>query len=193
MPTSCGEFPQRRANVKKMALFIGWMVLVSSVPAAADDTATSGLAQAQQAAVKWQADARLETVSTTLADATGKSRLWQYSFHSPKARKCARVQIIKDMPLNLVDLGTCTPGKPITTKFVDSPAAVQEATKAGFTPDPEGWNSMLLSRSKDRLAKDKECWNVSNIKDFDPKKSVMKGWCVDAKTGKFVTRLAGEL
>lgn len=179
--------------MKKILFFAACIGLVLAAPAAADDTAKSELSQALQAAAKWQPDARLEAVSTSLADATGRSRLWQYSFHSPKARKCVRVQIVKGMPLNVVDLGSCAPGKPVTTEFVDSPAAMQEAAKAGFSPDPEGWNSMLLSRSKDRLAKDKECWNVSNVKDFDPKKSVKKGWCVDAKTGKFATRLSGEL
>ncbi|NJD63243.1 MAG: hypothetical protein FIA93_11075 [Deltaproteobacteria bacterium] len=176
----------------KTLLFIGWIVLVAAVPAAADDTANAGLAQALQAAAKWMPDAKLETISTPLADATGKSRVWQYSFHSPKAGKCVRIQIIKGMPLNLIDLGSCIPNKPISTKFVDSPIAMQQAMKAGFQPDKDD-NSMMLSRSKDRLAKDKECWNVSSAKDFDPAKSVMRGWCVDAKSGTFLMRLSGEL
>lgn len=177
--------------MKKTLLLFGWMVLVAAIPVAADDTAKVGLPQAQQRAAKWQPDAKLTRIGTPLAGATGASRLWQYDFHSPKAGKCARVQLIKGMPPNFIDYGSCTPDKPISTDFVDSPAAMQQARKAGFKPEEE--NSMFLSQSKDRLAKGKECWTVSNSRDFDPAKSVMRGWCVDAKSGTFLMRLSGEM
>jgi hypothetical protein len=182
----------RRIEMKRTLLLIVLMVIATAIPAAADDTAKPGLAQALQMAAKWQPDAKLTGIGTPAADATGASRLWQYDFHSPKAKKCARVQLIKGMPPNLVDFGSCTPDKSISTGFVDSPVAMQEARKAGFKPDPDGDNSMTLRKSKDKLAKGKECWNVSSARDFDPAKSVMRGWCVDAKSGTFLMRLSGE-
>jgi hypothetical protein len=178
--------------MKKTCFLIGMLVLATAISAVADDTAKTGLAQAVQMAAKWQKDAKLEAISTPLADGAGNSRLWQYSLHSTKARKCLRVQIIKGMPPNVVDLGTCIPNKPISNEFVDSPVAMQQVRKAGFQTDSDD-NSMLLSRSKDKLAKDKECWAVSNAKYFDNKRSVMRGWCVDAKTGTFLMRLSGEM
>lgn len=177
--------------MRKATFFLIFIILTAVGSTAADDSAKAGLSVAVQTAAKWQPDAKLTRVGTPVADATGASRLWQYDFHSRKAKKCARVQLIKGMPPNLVDFGSCTPDKPISTEFVDSPVAMEQVKQAGFKPD-EG-NSMFLSKSKDKLAKGKECWTVSNAQDFDPAKSVKRGWCVDAKTGKFFKRLSGGM
>ncbi len=161
-----------------------------SIALAANATAKAGLAQAQQIAKKWQADAVLTRVGTPGAQPDGTARLWQYDFRSPKTGGCARIMIIAGTKSQTKAYPRCSTRKPISTNFIDSPAAIAEARKSGFKPGDV--ISVILDRRRDNAIRERECWAVSSDYDFDEKKSVIRGWCVDPKTGKFVARLAGE-
>jgi hypothetical protein len=53
-----------------------------------------------------------------------------------------------------------------------------------------GW--MVLVAAAPAAAEGTARDGLSTASDFDRAKSVMRGWCVDGKTGKFVTRLSGS-
>ena len=177
--------------MKKIVSLIASILLFSASPAFAGSSGKAGLAQAKQVAGKWQPDAALTRIGTPGANAGGTARLWQYDFYSPKSRKCARIQIVTDTPPKLSEFRSCVDNKPISGDFVDSPAAIAEATKSGFKPGD--LVTMTLDYSKDRKLKPaRECWTVSSDNDFDPGAARIRGWCVDPRTGKFVMRLSGE-
>ncbi len=115
--------------MKKIVPLIASVLLFAASPAFADSSGKAGLAQAKQVAGKWQPDAALTRIGTPGANAGGTARLWQYDFYSPKSRKCARVQIVTDTPPKLSEFRSCVDNKPISGDFVDSPAAIAEATK----------------------------------------------------------------
>lgn len=140
---------------------------------------------------KWQPDATLTSIGTPGADANGRSRLWQYDFYSKKTKGCARVQLVTDQEPKVQKYPSCVAEKPISTGFVDTPAAIDEAKKNGFKTGDLVY--MTLDHSKDRLLKPgRECWTISSEHDFDSAKAVTRGWCVDPKNGKFIMRLSGE-
>ena len=168
-----------------LTTFIGF-----SVSNAAGITAREGLSQAHQAAKSWQADATLTSVSTTVLKEDGTAQVWTYSFLSPEKVVCARVIVIEGGEPRLQDLGECSPSESVSVDFVDSPVMLNEAVKAGFKPGET--SDAHLAFKKDSAAPDRECWVVHTIEDFDKEKSVMRGWCVDPKTGQFVVRLNGE-
>jgi hypothetical protein len=111
---------------------------------------------------------------------------------SHKTQTCARVIVLATGKVTTQDFGNCTFAKPIATTFVDSPAAVAGAKAGGFQAGEE-INISLTHRRDKNLTPSRECWSLSSPKhDFDKQNAVMRGWCVDPKNGKFVTRLAGE-
>lgn len=164
--------------------------LIAPAIHAAEGTAKAWLVQAQQAAKKWQADAALTRVGTTMVKQDGTSNLWQYDFLSPTTGKCARIMIVGGGEPRTQDYGTCTPPKTIPTGFVDSPVAVAEAAKAGFKLDDI--SQAYVVHMIDNAIPERDCWVLHSAADFDQARSVMRGWCIDPKTGKFVARLAGE-
>jgi hypothetical protein len=173
-------------------LVTGMLGAVAPVGAVDLITAKSGLEKAVAEAKKWKPDAELSGVSTSNAKEDGKSVVWTYSFQSRKTRTCARVIILAAGRVTIQDLGNCTLFKPIATTFVDSPEAVAVAKAGGFQVGEE--ISMHLTHRLDKnLTPSRECWSLSTYEhDFDRKIGLIRGWCVDPKNGKFVTRLAGE-
>ena len=173
-------------------LATGWLGAVAPAGAVDAITAKSGLEKAVAEAKKWQPDAELASVGAVNAKADGTSLFWNYGFQSKKTHTCARVVVLAVGKVTMQDLGDCTLAKPIATTFVDSPAAVAGAKAGGFQAGEE-INIVLTHRRDANLKPSRECWGLSSPdRDFDKKKSVMRGWCVDPKSGKFVTRLAGE-
>lgn len=154
-------------------------------------TAKAGLEKAVAEAKKWKPDAELSSVVGSNAQADGTATVWTYAFQSKKTRTCARVLVLA-AKVTMQDLGDCTLAKPIATTFVDSPAAMAGAKAGGFQAGEE--IGLVLNHGRDKnLNPSRECWRISSPEhDFDKKKSVMRSWCVDPKSGKFVTRLAGE-
>ncbi|TFH32039.1 MAG: hypothetical protein E4G97_03205 [Deltaproteobacteria bacterium] len=170
-------------------------LLGAVAPAEAVDliTAKSGLEKAVAEAKKWKPDAVLAGVGTLNAKVDGTSFFWNYDFQSHKTNTCARVIILATGKATTQDYGNCTfSSKPIATTFVDSPAAVTAAKAGGFQAGEE-INLSLTHRRDRNLTPSRECWSLSSPEhDFDKKNAVMRSWCVDPKSGKFVTRLAGE-
>lgn len=90
------------------------------------------------------------------------------------------------------DLGTCTLEVAIQEDFVDSPAALNAALSGGFKTG-ETINFTLSHKYDENLNPSRPCWTVySPENDFDSNQAVMRGWCVDPKTGKFVTPTVGK-
>lgn len=171
------------------ALCAGLMLGVTGAQAAGL-TARAGLDQAQQVVAGWQADAALTSVGTTVLAEDGTAIMWQYSFLSPATSTCARVILLAGQAPRMQDLGACSPLPVVAADFVDSPAMLQAAVGGGFEPAEQSDANLVFTH--DRAAPERECWVVHTIADFDPDKAVMRGWCVDPGTGRFVTRLSGE-
>lgn len=173
-------------------LVIGWVGAVPPVGAIDSIPAKSGLEKAVAESKKWKPDAELASVGTLNAKPDGTSFFWNYDFQSKKTGSCLRVMILATGKATTTDFGNCTLAKPIATDFVDSPAAVAGAKAGGFQAGEE--INMVLNHRRDRLLKpSRECWSVSwPERDFDKNNAVMRSWCVDPKSGKFVIRLAGE-
>lgn len=173
-------------------LLTGLMGTVTTVGAVDLVTAKSGLEKAVAESKKWKPDAELAGVGTVNAKADGTSFFWNYDFQSKKTHTCARVIIFANGKVTKQDFGDCTFSKPIATTFVDSPTAAAGAKAGGFQAGEE--INISLGHRRDRnLKPSRECWSLSSPEhDFDKKNAVMRGWCVDPKSGKFVIRLAGE-
>jgi hypothetical protein len=155
-------------------------------------TARARLKEATAEARKWKADAALSGVATSGAGRDGTSVHWTYSFQSKSTRSCLRVVALATGAVRPTDLGECTLGTAVGDGFVDSPAAVSGALAGGFQAG-ETIDLVLVHLDDSALAQPRECWKVASPdRDFDPAKAVMRGWCVDPKTGKLVTRTAGE-
>lgn len=175
--------------IKISAAIPGILLFVTPVCQAGGNTARSQLAQAQQAARSWQADATLTRVGTTSLQQDGAALVWQYDFLSPSTVTCARLTTGTGAA-RVVELGACSPAKPVSENFVDSSAAIKAAIDAGFQPDEI--SNAYLSYVNDSAFPDRECWALYTSKDFDTQQIAMRAWCVDPKTGDFVGRLSGQ-
>jgi hypothetical protein len=163
--------------------------LLTAVSQAMESTARARLAQAQRAAASWQSDATLTRVDTTILKENGTAVEWQYDFLSPGTGTCARIITGVGDP-RTQDLGTCATAKPVSANFVDSPAVVTEAIKAGYKPD--GPSNAYLSFVNDSALAERECWVLFTAKDVDAEAIAIRGWCIDPKTGHFIGRLSGQ-
>ncbi len=181
--------------MKSFALTIVACTLLTNLsPARAADaiTASAGLKTATAAANRWKPDAVLTGVGSSEVKPDGTSTHWTYSFQSRSTRTCYRVVVLAAGNTVPTDLGECTLGRPVPATFVDSPAALGAARSAGFRGGET--INLTLSHTYDRnLTPSRPCWDVASPEtDFDTAKAVMRGWCVDPQSGKFVTRTAGE-
>lgn len=173
------------------------LALMSTLPGAAASaadgiTAAAGLQRATAEAKKWKPDAALTGVGSSTANKDGSAAHWTYSFESRSAKSCYRVVVLAAGTMVPTDLGECTLQPTIAEKFVDSPAAVSAAAAAGFKAGEE-INLVLSHKYDQNLTPSRECWSVSSQEyDFDATRAVMRAWCVDPKTGNFVTRTAGQ-
>lgn len=154
-------------------------------------TAQEALGRASPLAMKWNPDAALTQASATDVKQNGKSIVWQYLFQSQTSRTCFRVVVIATGATNTTDLGKCTLGVALASPFVDSPVAFKAAVAGGFKPGET--NEMSLVQKSDRNLKPaRACWvTFTYDHDFDRAQGLIRGWCVDPKTGQFVTRLSG--
>jgi hypothetical protein len=102
-----------------------------------------------------------------------------------------RVRITAGSAPEKVYDSNCPKPTPIDPEFVDSAAALAEATRAGMKHGDVV--TMAVRHVVDRaLQPARRCWVVSSEHDFDANRAVMRGRCIDPKTGKFVLQLAGE-
>jgi len=160
--------------------------------AAASDgiTARTLLDQAMAEARKWQADAELAGVSTSLAEGPSHA-FWFYDVESPSQGTCTRIRALANGRIENVGTGEkCILMRPVSTGFVDSPAAYEAARAAGF----ESGDSVqfgLRFQQDQALPTPRECWVLWSDNDSDEEQGVTRGWCVDPATGAFVVRLSG--
>lgn len=154
-------------------------------------TARSLLDQALAEAQKWQADAQLIGVTTSLADGPAHS-FWFYDLQSPSQGTCTRIRAMANGSVTNVGSGdACILSKPVSTGFVDSPVAYEAALAAGFRKG-ESVQFGLSYSGDEALPAPRECWVVWSDPDGDEETGTIRGWCVDPQSGAFVTRLAGR-
>jgi hypothetical protein len=153
-------------------------------------TARSLLDQALAEARRWQADAQLIGVTTSLADGPAHG-FWFYDLQSPSRGTCTRIRAMGNGSVNNVGTGEeCVLMKPVSEGFVDSPAAYEAALAAGFQKGDSVQFGLRYQRDQ-ALATARECWVVWSDLDGDDEKGIIRGWCIDPATGTFVTRLSG--
>jgi len=153
-------------------------------------TARSLLDPALTVAQKWQADAQLIGVTTSLADGPSHS-FWFYDMQSPSTGTCTRIRAMADGSIENVGTGDeCVLMKPVSVGFVDSPAAYEAALAAGFQKGDSVQFGLRFQRDQ-ALPASRECWVVWSDSDGDEEKGIIRGWCIDPATGAFVTRLSG--
>ena len=142
------------------------MVLSLAVPVhAAGNPAKAAVDDATETAKKWKPDAILTRISSTTVDVDGKSSIWFYLFYSPKAGGYLNVTA-KGRAMETLELGVGEKTA-LPAEYLDSPAIMAEANKAGLQGDAR------------RMNLDRTAWIVSgsNIAVF-----------LNPKTGKLVKR-----
>jgi hypothetical protein len=161
-------------------------------PAAAEGiTARAMLDQALAEARKWQPDAELVVVTTSLAEGPSHG-FWFYDVQSPTAGTCTRIRALANGSVANVGTGEeCVLMKPVAAGFVDSPVAWEAARAAGFAPGDSAQFALRFQRDE-ALAAPRECWVLWSDTDGDEAAGLIRGWCVDPATGQFVTRLSGK-
>jgi hypothetical protein len=153
-------------------------------------TARSMLDAAIAEARRWQPDAELVVVTTSLADGPAHD-FWFYDFQSPAKSTCTRIRALAGGSVANAGTGdACRLTTPISTGFVDSPVAYEAAVAAGFRKG-ESVQFGLSVKNDQALPAPRECWVVWSDADGDEEKGISRGWCVDPATGAFVTRLSG--
>ncbi len=159
-------------------------------PPADGITARAMLDQAMVEAVKWQADAELAGVTTSMAEGPVHG-FWFYDVQSPSKETCTRIRALANGQVANVGTGdSCVLMKPVPRDFVDSPAAFEAAVAAGFQPGESVQFGLRYQRDQ-ALPEPRPCWVLWSDLDGDEEKGIIRGWCVDPANGTFVTRLSG--
>lgn len=169
---------------KQLAIFLIVVALVFAVgqtlALAADTTAKAGLAQAQQAAKKWKADAALVNISTLTGNMDGTANLWTYTFHSPKAKQGYMVDVKDGKIVETLEVHPYIKD-PVGGEFIDSPQVTAEARKNGLTVKGKPAMSLLIMGQATKNPG--VYWTVGG--GYTPGEVNV---IVDAMTGKFFTR-----
>ncbi len=122
-------------RLKQPAIFMIVAALafgLAPAPAFAEGaTAKAWLAQAQQAANKWKADAALVYISTLAGNFDGTSKKWGYMFYSAKAKQGYTVDIQDGKIIETLEVNPWITD-PVGGNFVDSSQAIEEAKKNGL-------------------------------------------------------------
>lgn len=189
----CGEKPQTAAaerGAETSAATPSVPATGATEPEAGKLAARAMLNAAIAEAHKWEPDAELVGVTTSLADGPAHD-FWFYDFQSPAKSTCTRIRALSSGSIANVDTGEeCRLSAPVSTDFVDSPAAYEAAVAAGFRKG-ESVQLGLSVKNDQALSAPRECWVVWSDADGDDEKGITRGWCVDPATGAFVTRLSG--
>jgi hypothetical protein len=158
--------------------------------AAKAGTAKKRLAEARAAALKWQPDAELVTLSSLKANDDGTAPAgiagWVYTFYSKKTGKWIAYDFgpkgieATDLPSGLK--------APVPGDFIDSDKVLPEVSKHGFKKS--GDTLLQLNVVYDKNVKAGIYWCATGMADLTPQMGP-RSWCVDPKSGKFVARLSG--
>lgn len=160
---------------------------------AGDDgiTARAMLEQAMAEAKRWEPDAELVVVTTSLAEGP-RHAFWFYDVQSRAKGSCTRIRVLAKGAVANVGTGeTCVLMTPVSEGFVDSPVAWEAARAAGFEPGESAQFGLRFQRDE-VLPEPRECWVLWSDIDGDEAAGLIRGWCVDPSSGQFVTRLSGK-
>ncbi|MFZ1744733.1 MAG: hypothetical protein WAU17_02340, partial [Nitrospirales bacterium] len=105
--------------------------LCSSPAFAGGETAKAGLAQAQESATNWHADAALVQIITLSGNMDGTAEKWSFLFHSPQAKKGYKVNV-KDSKIDQMLEVSASFTDVVDGDFIDSAQAMTEAKKKGL-------------------------------------------------------------
>ncbi|MCC7461323.1 MAG: hypothetical protein IT480_02545 [Gammaproteobacteria bacterium] len=153
-------------------------------------TARALFDQAMAEAARWQADAELAGVSTSLAEGPTHA-FWFYDVQSPSKQTCTRIRALANGQVANVGSGeSCRLMKAVPRDFVDSPVAFKAAVTAGFQPG-ESLQFGLRYQRDQALPAPRPCWVLWSNLDGDEDQGTIRGWCIDPLNGSFVTRLSG--
>ena len=153
-------------------------------------TARTLLERALAEGARWQPDAQLIGVNTSLADGPAHG-FWWYDLQSPSTGTCTRLRAMANGRVDNVGSGdSCVLMKPVSSGFIDSAAAYQAALDAGFRKGTSVAFSLRFLRDQ-ALPAPRECWVVWSDADGDEQRGVIRGWCIDPVSGIFVARLSG--
>lgn len=148
---------------------------------AAGAAAKAWLAQAQQAANKWKADAALVNISTLAANMDGTANKWGYMFYSAKAKQGYTVDVQDGKIIETLEVNPWITD-PVGGDFVDSPQAMMEAKKNGLKVKGKGKPAMALMMMGQAT---KNPWTAWSVVVYE------KGGIsilIDGKTGKFSSK-----
>ncbi|HBP89129.1 MAG TPA: hypothetical protein DD706_15690 [Nitrospiraceae bacterium] len=150
--------------------------LCSSLVFAGGTTAKAGLAQAQESATKWQADAVLVQIITVSGTMDGTAEKWSFLFDSPQAKKGYKVDV-KDSKIDQTLEVSSSFTDAVDGDFIDSAEAMAEAKKKGLKGKSRSMMTLhvMLQGTKSQGA----YWNI--VSDQAEGRSTL----INAKTGKF--------
>lgn len=194
---ACGsgdDSPREQTAVEPAVSASGHAPAAAPAPAeehAGGITARAMLEAALVEAKRWQPDAELVMVTTSLAEGP-RHDFWFYDVQSRASGTCTRIRAMANGRVENVGSGdSCVLMKPVSAQFVDSPVAWDAARAAGFTPGDSVQFALRFQRDH-ALPAPRECWVLWSENDGDEATGLTRGWCVDPATGQFVTRLSGK-
>lgn len=166
---------------RRLAMFaLSFVLGAGAMPAnAASGAAKAWLAQALQAAQKWQPDAALVSISTLSTNMDGTADKWSFMFHSPKAKKGYTVDVRDGKIVDTLEVRPHVVDA-VGADFIDSTQAMAGAKKNGLKVAGKPAMSLMVMGQATRQSGAN--WTVTGFKTGDV--SVI----LDAKSGKFVTR-----
>jgi len=152
------------------------LFLCSSLAYAAGATAKAWLAQAQESAIKWQADATLVQISTLSGNMDGTAEKWSFLFHSPQAKKGYKVDVKQSKIAQTLEVSSSFTDA-LDGDFIDGAQVMVEAKKKGLKGKNRSMMTLhvMLQGTKSQGA----YWNI--VSDLAEGRSTL----IHAKTGKF--------
>ncbi|MCA9419868.1 MAG: hypothetical protein KC592_02550 [Nitrospira sp.] len=167
----------RSKGFMMFSIMIVVVLLLCSSPAfAGGETAKAGLAQAQESAITWQADAVLVQIITVSGTMEGTAEKWSFLFHSPQAKKGYKVDVKDSKIEQLLEVSSSfTDG--MDGDFIDSAQVMAEAKKKGLKGKSRAMMTLhvMFQGTKSQGA----YWNI--VSDQAEGRSTL----INAKTGKF--------
>jgi hypothetical protein len=150
--------------------------LYHSAALAGGETAKAGLAQAQESAIKWQADASLVQITTVSGSMEGTAKKWSFLFHSPQSKNSFKVDV-KDSKIDQTLEVSSSFTDVVDGDFIDSAQAMAEAKKKGLKGKSRAMMTLhvMLQGTKSQGP----YWNI--VSDQAEGRSTL----INAKTGKF--------
>ncbi|MEO8325601.1 MAG: hypothetical protein ABI618_07110 [Nitrospirota bacterium] len=164
-----------RLNLFSIMIVVAFS-LCPSLALAGLTTAKTGFSQAQESAIKWQADATLVQIITVSGTMEGTAEKWSFLFHSLQAKKGYKVDVKDGKVAQTLDVSSSFTDA-VDGDFIDSAQAITEAKKKGLKGKSRAMMTLhiMLQGTKSQGA----YWNI--VSDQAEGRSTL----INAKTGKF--------